>query len=155
MESLVISFASLYQFIFALVVLFKLKNHQIFANFIYDLFCFFFISELLNKPVDSLAMNQGDAMRKTNELRNLIDRTIPFVDYGKGCQFEFHLNIYCINLYEFITSWTLTASGRLTSAVSFTSATWIILIILIMLIIIDVYYYVKVNNVLLWLHHYH
>ncbi|XP_076438931.1 MYCBP-associated protein-like isoform X3 [Babylonia areolata] len=43
-----------------------------------------YISKLLQKAPEDLAMNQADGYRKTQEDRYLIDRTIPFVDYGKG-----------------------------------------------------------------------
>ncbi|XP_071824825.1 MYCBP-associated protein-like isoform X2 [Apostichopus japonicus] len=43
-----------------------------------------YISKLLQKPVDTLVMNQASDFRKTQEQRYLIDRTIPAVDYGKG-----------------------------------------------------------------------
>lgn len=46
-----------------------------------------YLSRLLDKPVSQLVMNQGDGFRKTQELRYLIDRTIPFIDKGKGCEF--------------------------------------------------------------------
>ena len=44
------------------------------------------ISDLLNKPAEHLVMNQSDNYRQTQEQRYLIDRTIPTVDYGKGCK---------------------------------------------------------------------
>ena len=31
-------------------------------------------------------MNQSDNYRQTQELRYIIDRTIPTIDYGKGCK---------------------------------------------------------------------
>lgn len=43
-----------------------------------------YISKLLQKEPEDLVMNQADSYRKTQEDRYLIDRTIPFVDYGKG-----------------------------------------------------------------------
>ncbi|CAL1533076.1 unnamed protein product [Lymnaea stagnalis] len=43
-----------------------------------------YISNLLQKPLDQLAMNQADNFRAVQEQRYLIDRTIPKVDYGKG-----------------------------------------------------------------------
>lgn len=43
-----------------------------------------FISKLLQKPVESLVMNQSEDFRKTQEERYLIDRAIPAMDYGKG-----------------------------------------------------------------------
>ncbi|XP_067933605.1 MYCBP-associated protein-like [Watersipora subatra] len=42
------------------------------------------ISRLLGKPEEDLVMNQVDKYRKKQELRYLIDRSIPAVDYGKG-----------------------------------------------------------------------
>ncbi|KAK2157198.1 hypothetical protein LSH36_196g08021 [Paralvinella palmiformis] len=42
------------------------------------------LSKLLNKAPDQLVMNQADSYRKTQELRYIIDRTIPTIDYGKG-----------------------------------------------------------------------
>lgn len=48
-----------------------------------------YLSRLLNKPISQLVMNQGDGFRKTQELRYLIDRTIPFIDNGKGCELFF------------------------------------------------------------------
>ena len=44
------------------------------------------VTDLLNKQPEHLVMNQADSYRKTQELRYLIDRTIPTVDYGKGCK---------------------------------------------------------------------
>ncbi len=43
-------------------------------------------AEYLKKPPEVLVMNQGDAFRKTQEERHMVDRTIPFVDSGKGCE---------------------------------------------------------------------
>lgn len=43
-----------------------------------------YLSKLLDKPVEQLVMNQADDYRQTQELRYLIDRTIPTMDYGKG-----------------------------------------------------------------------
>lgn len=43
-----------------------------------------YLSKLLNKPPEQLVMNQADSYRKTQELRYMVDRTIPHVDYGKG-----------------------------------------------------------------------
>merc|ERR1719158_100044 len=43
-----------------------------------------YISKLLQKAPEDLAMNQADNFRKVQEKRYLIDRTIPKVDYGKG-----------------------------------------------------------------------
>ena len=47
----------------------------------------FISSELLNKPPEQLVMNQADSYRNTQELRYLVDRTIPCMDYGKGCEY--------------------------------------------------------------------
>ena len=52
---------------------------------------FLCFKELLNKSEDGLVMNQGDVYRQTQEQRYLVDRTIPFVDYGKGCKNETQL----------------------------------------------------------------
>ncbi|ELU14603.1 hypothetical protein CAPTEDRAFT_226990 [Capitella teleta] len=43
-----------------------------------------YLSKLLNKAPDQLVMNQADCYRETQELRYLIERTIPTVDYGHG-----------------------------------------------------------------------
>ncbi|KAL8622323.1 hypothetical protein ACOMHN_043327 [Nucella lapillus] len=43
-----------------------------------------YISKLLQKAPEDLAMNQADSYRKVQEDRYLIDRTLPFVDHGKG-----------------------------------------------------------------------
>lgn len=43
-----------------------------------------FASGLLQKPKELLVMNEGDTYREKQELRYLIDRSIPAVDYGKG-----------------------------------------------------------------------
>lgn len=43
-----------------------------------------YISKLLQKPVDTLVMNQANDFRVTQEERYLIDRSIPAMDYGKG-----------------------------------------------------------------------
>lgn len=43
--------------------------------------------ELLQKDPEDLTMNQSENYRKTQEERYIIDRTIPFMDYGKGCKF--------------------------------------------------------------------
>ena len=45
---------------------------------------FVYYAELLGKPTEDLVMNQGDKYREKQELRYLIDRSIPAVDYGKG-----------------------------------------------------------------------
>ena len=45
------------------------------------------IVELLNKAPDQLVMNQADSYRQTQEQRYIIDRTIPTMDYGKGCEY--------------------------------------------------------------------
>ena len=50
-------------------------------------------AELLNKPADQLVMNQADSYRQTQELRYIIDRTIPTMDYGKGCEWSEAVNI--------------------------------------------------------------
>ena len=44
------------------------------------------LTELLHKAPEDLVMNQGESYRSTQEDRYLIDRTIPFQDYGKGCE---------------------------------------------------------------------
>jgi len=41
---------------------------------------------LLSKPQDRLLMNQDDKYRAMQEKRKLIDRSIPALDYGKGCK---------------------------------------------------------------------
>ncbi|XP_070178743.1 MYCBP-associated protein-like isoform X2 [Littorina saxatilis] len=43
-----------------------------------------YISKLLQKAPEDLVMNQVDNFRTVQEDRYLIDRTIPFLDYGKG-----------------------------------------------------------------------
>lgn len=43
-----------------------------------------YASGLLQKPKELLVMNEGDTYREKQELRYLIDRSIPAVDYGKG-----------------------------------------------------------------------
>nr|KAG5692116.1 hypothetical protein BaRGS_014279 [Batillaria attramentaria] len=43
-----------------------------------------YISKLLLKDQEDLVMNQAETYRQTQEERYLIERTIPFVDYGKG-----------------------------------------------------------------------
>ncbi|KAK3796750.1 hypothetical protein RRG08_065884 [Elysia crispata] len=43
-----------------------------------------YISKLLQKAPEDLAMNQADNFRKVQEQRYLVDRAIPGVDYGKG-----------------------------------------------------------------------
>lgn len=53
------------------------------------------ITDLLQKNPEDLVMNQADHYRKMQEDRYLIDRTIPAMDYGKGCElkdkyFTFH-----------------------------------------------------------------
>ncbi|KAH9508488.1 hypothetical protein Btru_055327, partial [Bulinus truncatus] len=42
------------------------------------------ISKILNKPLEELAMNQADNFRAIQEMRYLIDRSIPKIGYGKG-----------------------------------------------------------------------
>ncbi|KAK6958793.1 MYCBP-associated protein-like isoform X1 [Biomphalaria glabrata] len=42
------------------------------------------ISNLLNKPLEELAMNQADNFRAIEEQRYLIEKAIPKIDYGKG-----------------------------------------------------------------------
>jgi len=37
---------------------------------------------LLNKPVDDLVMNQSDGQHHVHHLRNLVERTVPFVERG-------------------------------------------------------------------------
>ena len=49
--------------------------------------CFAVVSGMLNKAPDQLIMNQADSYRQTQEQRYLIDRTIPVMDYGKGCKY--------------------------------------------------------------------
>jgi hypothetical protein len=46
------------------------------------------LSDLLQKPPKTLVMNRVDGYRKIQEERYLIDRTIPLVDYGKGCKWN-------------------------------------------------------------------
>lgn len=41
----------------------------------------------LGRPVGHLLMNQADEYRNVQELRELIDRAMPAVDYGKGCKY--------------------------------------------------------------------
>ena len=48
---------------------------------------------MLGKPEEHLVMNQADSYRKTQELRYIIDRTIPTSDYGKGCEYYGQLNV--------------------------------------------------------------
>lgn len=43
-----------------------------------------YISKLLQKAPEDLVMNQGDGYRKIQEDRYLVDRTLPYHDYGKG-----------------------------------------------------------------------
>ncbi|XP_046350342.2 MYCBP-associated protein-like isoform X3 [Haliotis rufescens] len=43
-----------------------------------------YISKLLQKSPEDLAMNQADNFRSIQEQRHIIDRTIPTMDYGKG-----------------------------------------------------------------------
>lgn len=43
-----------------------------------------YISKLLQKSPEDLAMNQADNYRTIQEDRYIVDRTIPAVDYGKG-----------------------------------------------------------------------
>ncbi|XP_052779742.1 MYCBP-associated protein-like isoform X3 [Mya arenaria] len=43
-----------------------------------------YISKLLQKPPQDLAMNQADNYRRIQEDRYIVERTIPAVDYGKG-----------------------------------------------------------------------
>ncbi|KAL4226579.1 hypothetical protein ACF0H5_014564 [Mactra antiquata] len=43
-----------------------------------------YISKLLQKNPEDLAMNQADNYRKIQEDRYIVERTIPAVDYGKG-----------------------------------------------------------------------
>lgn len=43
-----------------------------------------YISKLLQKDPEDLTMNQSENYHKTQEERYIIDRTIPFMDYGKG-----------------------------------------------------------------------
>ena len=45
-----------------------------------------FVSELLEMPKSSLVMNKADDYRQTQEQRYLIERSIPALDYGKGCK---------------------------------------------------------------------
>ena len=58
--------------------------------------------ELLNKPPEQLVMNQSDTYRQTQELRYLIDRTIPSMDYGKGCEYL----QYIIHRYRYVSKYT-------------------------------------------------
>ena len=59
-----------------------------------------FVIDLLNKQPEHLVMNQADSYRKTQELRYLIDRTIPTVDYGKGCMWKI-FQIIIINQWHY------------------------------------------------------
>ncbi|XP_041458125.1 MYCBP-associated protein-like isoform X2 [Lytechinus variegatus] len=43
-----------------------------------------YISKLLQKPPETLVMNQAEEYRQTQEERYIIDRAIPAMDYGKG-----------------------------------------------------------------------
>ncbi|XP_030841548.1 MYCBP-associated protein isoform X2 [Strongylocentrotus purpuratus] len=43
-----------------------------------------YISNLLQKPPETLVMNQAEEYRQTQEERYIIDRAIPAMDYGKG-----------------------------------------------------------------------
>ncbi|XP_061190862.1 MYCBP-associated protein-like isoform X2 [Saccostrea echinata] len=43
-----------------------------------------YISKLLQKNPEDLAMNAADNYRRIQEERYIIDRSIPFIDYGKG-----------------------------------------------------------------------
>ncbi|RXM28626.1 MYCBP-associated protein [Acipenser ruthenus] len=43
-----------------------------------------FISSLLQKPVEKLVMNESDNFRQTQEQRDVIDRSLPALHYGKG-----------------------------------------------------------------------
>ena len=67
----------------------KLMNEHVhmFFNLVHNVI----ITELLNKPEDQLVMNQADSYRKTQELRYVIDRTISYKDYGKGCKYTLAL----------------------------------------------------------------
>jgi hypothetical protein len=41
--------------------------------------------------MDQLVMNKADSARRFNETKTLIDRTLPLIQYGKGCM----LKIFC------------------------------------------------------------
>ncbi|PAA71161.1 hypothetical protein BOX15_Mlig018332g1 [Macrostomum lignano] len=43
-----------------------------------------YISKLLHRPPSELVMNMGEEERTLHEEKHLIDRAIPFYDYGKG-----------------------------------------------------------------------
>ena len=54
------------------------------------------LTDLLQKAPEDLVMNQADSYRGTQEERYLIDRTIPFVDYGKGCELQHRSVCMCV-----------------------------------------------------------
>ena len=58
----------------------------------------FLFTEIVQKDPKNLAMNQADNYRQIQEDRYTVDRTIPAVDYGKGCE----LNILSIMVILFI-----------------------------------------------------
>lgn len=41
---------------------------------------------MVNRPIDGLVMNQSDKAQQYNEIKTLIDRTLPLVEHGKGCK---------------------------------------------------------------------
>ena len=55
-----------------------------------------FISELVNRSVDHLVMNQSENARRYNETKQLIDRTLPLVNYGKGRMLRPMLNYFVL-----------------------------------------------------------
>ncbi len=49
--------------------------------------CHYSISnlEITNRTVNNLVMSQSDSARRNLEIKTLIDRTLPLVEHGKGC----------------------------------------------------------------------
>ena len=39
----------------------------------------------MHRPLDDLVMNQSDSARRYMEIKSLLDRTLPLVEQGKGC----------------------------------------------------------------------
>ena len=59
------------------------------------------ILELVNRNTDHLVMNQSENARRYNETKQLIDRTLPLVNHGKGRMLRFYVRSYFSNFYYF------------------------------------------------------
>ena len=60
----------------------------------------FLLPDLLQKPPETLVMNQAEEYRQTQEERYIIDRAIPAMDYGKGCKLKLDF-VLCFTYHKF------------------------------------------------------